>query len=197
MVIMGECGTRSRQAVMPIDDNHLMQELAAGDRRALGILYERHAGLVFRTAYRFLMDEQDARDITQSVFVTLMQSAHRYKPGAKLTTWIYRIVVNRCLNHRSRASRRLRGSQKEHDRLEQIPAPSRERPDRLVERALQRARLQAALLRLPRRQRMALLLKLFDEMTYEGIAETLGCSKNSVESLLFRARQSLRKFLSK
>ena len=176
-------------------DDQLMRDLALGNRQALGILYERHAAFVFRIAYRFLFNEEDARDITQSVFVTLMQSAHRYRPDAKLTTWLYRIVVNRCLNHRSRASHRLRGSRNEHDRREQVPAPEEGQPDRLVDRARQRARLEAALLELPERQRMALLLKRFEEMSYQEIAEAVGCSRGSVESLLFRARRSLRKLL--
>ena len=171
-----------------------MRSVAGGDRQVLKVLYERHAGFVFRTAYRFLFDEEDARDITQSVFVTVMQTAHRYKPEAKLTTWLYRVVVNRCLNHRSRASHRLRGPQNEHDHLERVPAPEEGQPDRLMERAGQMARLRDALLQLPERQRMALVLKRFEEMSYEEIAEALGCSKSSVESLLFRARQSSKKF---
>jgi RNA polymerase sigma-70 factor (ECF subfamily) len=172
-----------------------MQDLAAGDRQALRVLYERHAEFVFRTAYRYLGDKEDALDITQSIFVTVMQSAHRYRPDGKLTTWLYRVVVNRCLNHRSRASHRLRGSRDEHDRIEQVPAPEEGRPDRLVERSRQRARVQAALLRLPQRQRMAVVLKRFEEMSYEEIAGALGCSRSSVESLLFRARRSLERLL--
>lgn len=182
-------------AMYNLDSKELMRRVAAGDRRALKVLYERHAGFVFRTAYRFLFDEEDARDITQSVFVTVMQTAHRYKPEAKLTTWLYRVVVNRCLNHRSRAGSRLRGPQNGHDLLERVPAPEEGRPDRLMERAGQMARLRDALLQLPKRQRMALILKLFEEMSYEEIAEALGCTKSSVESLLFRARQSIKKFL--
>ena len=173
-----------------------MRSVAAGDRLALRVLYERHAGFVFRTAYRFLFDEEDARDMTQSVFVTVMQTAYRYKPEAKLTTWLYRVVVNRCLNHRSKASHRLRDSQNEHAFPERVPAPEEGRPDRLTERAEQTARLRDALLQLPERQRIALILKRFEEMSYEEIAEALDCSKSSVESLLYRARQSIIRFFN-
>lgn len=177
-----------------MDDKTLMRNLTAGNRQALRILYERYAELVYRVAYRFLGDDEDARDITQSVFVTLMQSAHRYRPKAKPTTWIYRIVVNRCLNHRSKAGRRLRTFLNDND-FEQIPASDEVRPDRIVDRAEQRARLWAVMRELPERQRMALILSRFEEQSYEDIASTLGCSKSSVESLLFRARQSLAKKL--
>jgi RNA polymerase sigma-70 factor (ECF subfamily) len=172
-----------------------MRDLAAGDRQALGVLYERHASLVFRTAYRYLGDEEDALDITQSIFVTLLQSAHRYRPDARFTTWLHRVVANRCLNHRSRASQRLRDPRDAHERIEHVPAPEDGRPDRLHERARQRARVQAALLRLPERQRMAVVLRRFEEMSYEEIANALGRSKSSVESLLFRARRSLGRVL--
>jgi len=178
------------------ESKELMRSVAAGDRQALKVIYERHAGFVFRIAYRFLFDEEDARDITQSVFVTLMQTAHRYKPEAKLTTWLYRVVVNRCLNHRSRASSRLRDLQNQRDLPEKVPAPEADQPDRRMERAEQMARLRDALLQLPERQRMALVLKRFEEMSYEEIAEALSCSKSSVESMLFRARRSIRKFFS-
>jgi RNA polymerase sigma-70 factor (ECF subfamily) len=178
------------------DDRTLMGHVAAGDRQALRVLYERHVGFVYRVALRFLGDAEDARDITQSVFVTIMQSAHRYRPEAKPTTWIYRVVVNRCLNHRSRASRRLRASLSDRD-LEALPASQEDQPDRMLDRAEQRGRLLFAIRELPERQRMALILSRFEGQRYEEIAGVLGCSKKSVESLLVRARRSLSRHLSK
>ena len=174
------------------DDSTLMARLAAGNLQALGILYERHAGFVYRVAYRFLGNEEDARDITQSVFVTILQSARRYRPEARLTSWIYRIVVNRCFNQRSKASRRLRRFP--GDRVvEQMPDDQKNQPDQLLDLARQKARLLAAISRLPRRQRMALILSRFEGQSYEQIAASLGCTKSSVESLLFRARRALEK----
>jgi RNA polymerase sigma-70 factor (ECF subfamily) len=177
------------------DDDTIIEKLAQGDRGALRALYERHGEFVYRVAFRFLGNEEDARDITQSVFVTMLESAHRYRPEAKLTTWIYRIVVNRCLNHRSRAGRRLRTSLSDHD-FEKIQDAEENRPDRIVDRAERHARLSAAMRRLPQRQRMALILR-FEGQRYEEIARALGCSKKSVESLLLRARRSLAKDFSR
>ncbi len=184
-------GRGNADSVMATTDESLMKDLKAGDRRALRVLYERHAELVFRTAYRFTLDEEEARDITQSVFVTLLESARSYKPRAKLTTWLYRVVVNRCLSHRSAARIRLRVTGDVQDQLDQVSAPAETRPDRLVDQAVQAARLREALRQLPERQRMALALKLFEELPYEEIAEIMDCSRSSVESLLFRARRSL------
>jgi RNA polymerase sigma-70 factor (ECF subfamily) len=178
------------------DEKTLMRDLADGDRQALRVIYERHAGFVHRVAYRFVGNEEDARDITQSVFLTVMQSAHRYRPEAKLTTWIYRIVVNRCLNHRSQAGRRLLTFLSVRD-LEQTPASDENRPDRILDRAERWARLMAAMRELPERQRIALILSRFEGQSYEQIAGALGCTKSSVESLLFRARRSLTRHLSK
>ncbi len=180
----------------PLDDSTMMKKLAQGDRQALRDLYERHAEFVYRIAYLFLGNEADARDITQSVFIKMMESANRYQPEAKLTTWIYRIVVNRCLNHQSSASRRLRMFLSEKE-LARISDSEEIRPDRIVERAEQHARLQAAMRKLPRRQRMALILSRFEGQCYKEIASVLGCSTKSVESLLVRARQSLFKNLRK
>jgi len=174
-----------------------MAGLAAGDLDSLGLLYRRHADFVFRIAYRFLHNEEEAQDITQSVFVTLMQSARKYRPEAKVTTWIYRIVVNRCLNHRSRVKGRKSVSSNAPSPLETASAPAWEQPDHLVERAEQAARLREALLGLPKRQRIALLLRMDDELSYAEIAATLDCSRSSVESLLFRARSALVRHLRK
>jgi RNA polymerase sigma-70 factor (ECF subfamily) len=179
-----------------MDDSTLMRRLAKGDRQALRVLYERHAEFVHRVAYRFVGNEEDARDITQSVFVTMMECAHRYHPEAKLTTWIYRVVVNRCLNQRSKASRRLRTFLSDRD-LEEIPASEEIRPDRIVDRTEQRARLLTAIHELPERQRMALILRRFEGQSYQAIASALGCSKKSVESLLVRARKSLARHFSR
>ncbi|MBN2195344.1 MAG: RNA polymerase sigma factor, partial [Polyangiaceae bacterium] len=72
-------------------DVTLMERLVEGDRQALRILYERHAESVYRVAVRFLGNTEDARDVTQSVFVAITDSAARFRPEAKLTTFIYRI----------------------------------------------------------------------------------------------------------
>jgi len=179
-----------------IEDKDLMRKLAEGDRDSLRILYDRYAGFVHRTAYRFLFNEEDARDITQSVFVTLMQSPFRYRADAKFTTWLYRVTVNRCLNHKFSAKQRFRIKKKENEAIDLAPAPEEKNPDRLLERKRRMKRLEDALLRLPERQRIAVILKRFEEMSYGEIAFILGCSKSSVESLLYRARQSLKKYLS-
>ena len=179
----------------PLDDDILMANLAAGDREALRVLYERHAGFVYRVAFRYMGDEDDARDIIQSVFVSIAQSAQRYRPEGSLTTWIYRIAVNRCLNQRARAEHRLRVIPGDKD-LENIPAADDQRPDRVFDRAGRAAEVPAAIARLPERQRMAIILRYFEDRSYGEIASALGCSRKSVESLLARARKSLAEYFS-
>ncbi len=171
-----------------------MKNVATGDRQALRVLYERYAEFVFRIAFRFVCHEEDARDITQSVFLTLMQKADRYQPNAKLTTWLYRVVVNRCLNHRAKASQRQREPPLDHDHLVQLQGPERDRPDCRLESAQRTELVRDALLKLPERQRLAVVLSRFEQLSYEEIAVAMACTTSSVQSLLFRARQSLRKF---
>lgn len=183
------------QDVQP-DDDALMRRLAAGERAALEALYRRHAGRVFATAYHFLLDEQDACDITQAVFAGLERAAHRYRARGRFAAWLRRVVVNRCLNHRARAERRLRRAGPADDALAGLAAPERERPDRRAEQRQQMDRLRRALLRLPARQRLALILKRFDDLSYAEIATALDCSPAAVESLLHRARRRLQRLLA-
>ena len=139
----------------------------------------------------YIVDQTGERwDITQAVFVAIMQAAPRYRPRGKLSTWIYRIVVNRCLNLRDSAAVRLRAKGGEAA-LVSLPADDDQQPDRLLERAERARRLQAAILALPQRQRLALILNRFEGLSYQQVAQVLGCSRKSVESLLVRAKRGL------
>ncbi len=180
------------QGVQP-DDDALMRRLAAGELPALEALYRRHADRVFATAYRFLLDEHDASDITQAVFAGLPRAARRYQARGRFAAWLRRLVVNRCLNQRARAGRRLRAPAPDAGAL---AAPEHQRPDRRAEQRQQLDRLRRALLRLPARQRLALILKRFEELSYAEIAAALDCSPAAVESLLHRARRRLQRQLA-
>ena len=177
------------------DDSALASRVASGDRDALRVLYERHAERVWRVARRHLGNDADAEDVTQAVFLGLMEGARQFRPEARFTTWLYRVTANRCLNHRALAHERLR------DGLDTVPeaalvARAEDQPDRLIETREREAAVLAALARLPERQRLAVVLSRFDGLSYEEIAEAMQCSVSTVESLLFRARQGLRKMLT-
>ena len=181
------------------EDVRSMQLIRAGDTVAFEELVERHQRLVAGTVARMLGSNSDVEDIAQQVFVRVWKSAKRYVPRAKFTTWLLKITRNLVFNELRRRSR--------HAQLPlQVESEEKERPIRderatapdasLLEQELQRA-IETAIAQLPENQRMAIVLRRYDELSYEEIAEVLGQSVPAVKSLLFRARTELRTRLSR
>jgi RNA polymerase sigma-70 factor (ECF subfamily) len=166
-----------------------MARAGEGDRAAGHELYLAHRDAVYATALRFLGDEAASRDVTQDVFVSLLTHARSYRPTARLSTYLRRVTVNRCINER--ASARHRGNVEASGPVVDDLASSEPGADALLERGETEAGVRAAVASLPERQRMAVVLARFEGLSYEEIAEALDCSVSSVESLLFRARQKL------
>ena len=139
----------------------------------------------------------DAEDIAQQVFVRVWKNAKRYEPRAKFTTWLLKITRNLVFNELRRRSRHpqvpLQAESEEEERpLKDDHAVA---PDAsLLENELQEA-VDAAIANLPETQRMAVILRRYDELSYEEIAATLDQSVSAVKSLLFRARTELRERL--
>jgi RNA polymerase sigma-70 factor (ECF subfamily) len=181
------------------EDIRLMGLVGAGDDRAFEQLVERHQRLVIGTVGRMLGTGSDAEDIAQQVFVRVWKNAKRYEPRAKFTTWLLKITRNLVFNEMRRRSRHpqvpLQSESEEEERpLKDDHAVA---PDAsLLEQELQQA-VDAAIARLPETQRMAVILRRYDELSYEEIAETLDQSVSAVKSLLFRARTELRENLKR
>ncbi len=172
-------------------DEELLQAAGRGDREAFGEFVERHQRGVLRFVDRFLGggDHETAEDLTQDVFLRAWSAAPRYRPRAKVTTWLYRIALNRCLNHRRHARRRP-VEPLDQAGLEPIAGRDTE-PEAAM---LAKAELEAmtrALDRLPVNQRAALLLRHEQDLPYTDIAEVLETSRSAVETLLYRARRNL------
>lgn len=179
------------------EDIRLMKQASAGDDRAFEQLVERHQRLVVGTVGRMLGSHSDAEDIAQQVFVRVWKNAKRYEPRAKFTTWLLKITRNLVFNELRRRSRHaampLQAETDEEERPikdEQVVAPDAA----LLQEELQRA-VDAAIANLPENQRMALILRRYEQLSYEEIAETLDQSVSAVKSLLFRARTELRESL--
>jgi RNA polymerase sigma-70 factor (ECF subfamily) len=175
----------------PGEEALLAERAAAGDRGALRDLYLLHRDAAQRLAFRYLGDEAEARDVVQDVFVTLLSQPAAFAPTARFSTWLWRVVVNRCLNRREKAG--FRGDRREAGAaaLESLQADPARAPEAALLRAEEEARVRAAIEALPERQRMAVLLSRFEGRSYEEIADALETSVSSVESLLFRARRAL------
>jgi len=180
-------------------DVRLMERVSAGDTDAFEELVERHQRLVVGTVARMLGHNSDVEDIAQQVFVRVWKSAKRYVPRAKFTTWLLKITRNLVFNEWRRQSRHphssVEGDLERDERPykdEQAPSPDAS----LLEKELQSA-LDAAIAQLPETQRLALVLRRYEELSYEEIAEVLDQSVPAVKSLLFRARAELRTRLSR
>jgi len=178
-----------------------MVKIAEGDEDAFEILVDRHQASVLNLIYRFIGDRTQAKDLAQEVFIRVWQAAKTYRPEAKFTTWLYRITANLCFNELKSSRRRKwfsfhRSDEEGEYTLEETladRAPSAE--DLLLEKERSR-QISDALQSLPNNQRMALVLKRYDDLSYQEIAQVIGCSIPAVESLLVRAKKTLQEKLS-
>jgi len=178
------------------EDVELMRLVGRGDERAFEQLVERYQNLVVGTVAKMLGRVEGAEDIAQQVFVRVWQSAPRYRPEAKFTTWLLTIVRNLVFNEIRRRRRGFFQPLENEDGTvaDQRDTMMRDAADQIAEREVAEA-VDAAIAALPEAQRMAIVLRRFESMPYEDIAEVLKTSVPAVKSLLFRAREDLRERL--
>ena len=179
------------------EDVRLMALVGRGDTAAFEDLIERHQSLVAGTIARMLGSNSDVEDIAQQVFIRVWKSAGRYVARAKFTTWLLKITRNLVFNELRRSKRHALVPLQTEPGAEEMPLPDQvaRAPDAsLLETELQQA-IERAIVQLPESQRMALILRRYEEMSYEQIAEILDLSVPAVKSVLFRARAELRERL--
>lgn len=178
-----------------IDDVTLMSRAAAGDLAAFEALVERHQMLVIGTVARMLGNHSDADDIAQQVFVRVWRSAKRYQPSAKFTTWLLTITRNLVFNECRRRKRHPVQTLDLEGKGQPMPVDRGATPDAaLLDHELQRV-IDCAITALPEKQRLAVVLRRYEEKSYEEIGEIIGLSVPAVKSTLFRARVQLRESL--
>ena len=181
------------------EDVRLMRSVGQGETGAFEKLIEKHQALVAGTIARMLGTSSDVEDIAQQVFIRVWKSARRYVPRAKFTTWLLKITRNLVFNEMRRIKRRPHVPLRSEPGAEDLSLKDETNlaPDAsLLESELQQA-IEEAIQRLPESQRMALVLRRYQELSYEQIAEVLDLSVPAVKSVLFRARTELRSRLSK
>jgi len=164
------------------DDDALVARCLDGDQAAFEQLVERYQRLLFTVAIRIVGDYDEASDATQNALVNAYQKLHTFDRNRRFFSWIYRILLNECLNRR----RDRRVFEPLSPELAQVGSPAE-----LLEASEQRARVQAAILALPPAYREVVVLKYFGELPYEDIAEAVGVPVKTVKSRLHTARQRL------
>lgn len=173
-----------------MNDLDLLEAVGQGDRQAFATLMERHGRYALALALRMLNNAHDAEDVAQEAFVRVWTHAARWNPqgGAQFTTWLYRVVVNLCLD------RRRVSSPLPLDGVAEPEDPARNGLDTLTDG--QAAKLVAeAMAELPDRQRVAMALCYFDDIGCQQAADIMEISVSAMESLLVRGRRSLKDHL--
>jgi RNA polymerase sigma-70 factor (ECF subfamily) len=179
------------------EDVRLMRLIAGGDTTAFEQLIERHQTLVAGTVARMLGSNSDVEDIAQQVFIRVWKSAGRYVARAKFTTWLLKITRNLVFNEMRRAKRHPHLPVQIDPEAEEMPLKDEAMatPDANLLQAELQGEIEKAIMLLPDTQRMALVLRRYEELSYEEIADVLDLSIPAVKSLLFRARTELRERL--
>ena len=176
-----------------MDDARLAAAAAGGDRGAFQTLVERHRGLVYRVAYQFSGNHHDADDIAQEVFIKVYRSLGRFRQDAQFTSWLYRIAMNACVDH----SRRRNPAEPSDDGDQLLQGSSTSDPDpevRAYAGEIGEA-VQAAVARLPPRQRLIFVMRHFEDLKLNEIARALGLAEGTVKRQLHAAVHRLRRLL--
>ena len=185
-----------------MSDAELIQEILSGNLTLFRQLLERHQAQVFRTCIGFVHQKEDADDLTQEVFIQAYQSLASFKGDSEFSTWLYRVAVNRALNYM-----RERKKKSIFDRLDSFftrevakqsifDGVTEDNPEQQFILNEEREMIAQALDKLPEKQRVAMVLSKYDDMSQREIANVLNTTEGAVEALLQRAKTTLRKELS-
>ena len=181
-------------------EQELILKLQEGDQRAFRDLVERFQAKVSGTAYSFVLNTDDADDIAQEVFIEVYRSIAGFKGDSGLSTWLYRITVNKSLDHLRKKKRKRRIQQivsifDREGNTKDYLAPNPENPEHILEQDEKVKILHEAVSRLPEKQKIAFSLNKFDLMSNKEIAEIMQIGIATVDTLIFRARKELKSSL--
>jgi RNA polymerase sigma-70 factor (ECF subfamily) len=173
-----------------LDDVQLIDACRAGRPGAFDVIVERHRRSVYLLCYRFVGNHEDASDLSQDVFLRVYRGLGNFRGGSSFATWLYRIGVNACLNRvaaRKPVTEQLDARQHVDTRTES--------PSERVLRQERGARVREAIEQLPPKQRATLVLRMYQELSHEEIADVLGSSVGAVKANFFHALGNLKRLL--
>jgi RNA polymerase sigma-70 factor (ECF subfamily) len=173
------------------DDRHLASLAAAGRSEAFDLIVARHRRTVYQVCYRFVGNHEDASDLAQDAFVRAWRGIGRFKGESALSTWLYRIAVNVCLN---KASARTAATEP-IDHADRFADTRAEPPGASIARRDRAAAVRRAIRALPRKQQATLILRTYHDLSHRQIAEILGSSIGTVKANFFHALGNLKRIL--
>lgn len=184
---------------MGFDDAAVVAQVRAGDRDAFRLLVERYSRDLFNLAYRFVANETDAEDVVQDAFVKAYRSLHTFESRSKVSTWLYRIVVNCCydvLDKRKRTPLAAEPDDEDQEPAENRIASDRPDPERELLSGEMRNKVAAAMQELTAAERIAFAMKHFEGNSMDEIGDALGINRLAAKNTVFRAVQKMRKSLA-
>jgi RNA polymerase sigma-70 factor (ECF subfamily) len=173
-----------------LDDRTLVAAFLDGRPDAFDVIVGRHQRTIYQLCYRFVGNHEDAADLAQDVFVRAFRGLRHFKGGSALSTWLYRVGVNTCLN-------RLSVKRPPTEPIDAVPRVDARAIDPVAAlvRSERVAQVRAAIARLPRKQRATLMLRVYQELSHEEIARVLGSNVGAVKANFFHALGNLRRML--
>lgn len=182
-----------------LDERVLVERLKQGDESAFKAIVETWQGMVFNTALGIVQNAEDAEDIAQEVFVQVYQSVNSFKGDSKFSTWLYRITITKSLDHERKKKRKKRfafvRSIFGDDNEVLVNPPDFHHPGVTLDNKENSAVLFKAISELPENQRVAFTLNKVEGLSYQEVADVMKSTVSSVESLMHRAKNNLRKKL--
>jgi RNA polymerase sigma-70 factor (ECF subfamily) len=178
-------------------DSDLVARAAAGDGAAFHALVERHRAMVYRVAYQFAGNHHDAEDITQDVFIKVYRSLDRFRYDAQLTSWLYRIVMNACIDHKRRQTPAGWAPFTEDAELKMANTPEEgPGPEDQAYGGQLGDVLEAEIARLPPGQRLVFTMRHHEGLKLSEIASALNLAEGTVKRQLHAAVHRLRAALT-
>ncbi len=179
-------------------DADLISRAASGDAGAFQTLVERHRSMVYRVAYQFAGHHHDAEDITQEVFIKVFRSLDRFRHDAQLSSWMYRIVMNACIDHRRRQAPAGTAPFGEEAEKKMLNTPeARPGPEERAYAGELGQVLESAIARLPPGQRVVFVMRHHQGLKLCEIAEALGLAEGTIKRQLHAAVHRLREALGR
>ena len=204
---LAEAPSKTRPPVSDLselDDEVLVQRAQDGDRRAFKVLMERYQRRVYAVAFGFLRNQEDALDVVQEAFIKVHRYIGKFQGNSGFYTWLYRIVANLCIDHLRRAKRhrdvefddRIRHDEREaHAGTDLTHLTQLGDPREMLRRKEILAAVHESLDHLSDKHRAVIIMREFQGMSYEEMAQAMECSKGTIMSRLFHARKNMQRLL--
>jgi len=179
---------------MGYDEVDLISRCKEGDQDALKVIFEQYREKVYRIAYGVVRHREDALDIVQEVFIKLFRSIKNFEGKSRFYTYLYRMAMNTAIDY-ARRTKRPPTSSIDEDVGRRLSDGAEKRPDRIAMQRELEEKLNQAMARLPSDQRAALIFREVEGLSYEEMAEAMGCSMGTVMSRLHYARKKVQESL--